>query len=294
MKTIEKLFNSNPKYMELLDRAGAIKLLKLFKEIQEGKYDKGKVHEVKMKHLVHPIYLRSIRADMQSFVNTFIDPYLEKKPYLSEVDFVIDAGANIGYTAVLFATWWPESTIISVEPDKENYELTLKNTMSYPNIKVMHAALWNKESILKIEAGQEDGFVVREFGDEGGKVKQQNLTRGVSIQQLLKRYNKSKVDFLKLNIEGSEKEVFSENYDEWLPNTKTILVELHDGKNPGCSKAVFTAINQYDFSVAETASYGILFSEKSNYSDWYAKWYKEEIYGPNINKERFPRFYLDK
>ncbi|MBL7911002.1 MAG: hypothetical protein JNJ41_08105 [Bacteroidia bacterium] len=73
-----------------------------------------------------------------------------------------------------------------------------------------------------------------------------------------------------------------------------MLIELHDGKNSGCSKAVFTAANKYDFAVAETAPYGILFAKEDIYRAWYAKWYKEEIYNPNINKERFPQFYLDK
>ncbi len=294
MKTLETIVNSNPKYLELLGKEQALKLLKLFSEIEAGKYNKEEVHQIKVKGLKHPIYLRAIRADMQSFINTFIDPYLDKKPYLNVASFVIDAGANIGYTAVLFANWWPDCKIISIEPDKENYELVLKNTAAYKNIVVIHAALWNKESILKIEAGQEDGFVVREMSDNDEEIKLQNLTRGLSINQLLKRYRKTEIDFLKLNVEGSEKEIFSENFEGWLPKTNAMLVELHDGKNTGCSKTVFSAVNKYDFSVAETASYGLLFAKESNYTTWYAKWYKEKIYKPNIDKERFPKFYLEK
>jgi hypothetical protein len=102
------------------------------------------------------------------------------------------------------------------------------------------------------------------------------------------------IDFLKMNIEGSEKEVFTKNYESWLPKTTAMLIELHDGKNAGCSSTVFNTIQQYNFAVAETASYGVLFAQEKIYRDWYAKWYKEEIYKPNINKKRFPKFYLDK
>jgi FkbM family methyltransferase len=230
---------------------------------------------------------------MQSFVNTFIDPYLDKKPYLSDAKFVIDAGANIGFTAVLFANWWPQCKIISIEPDRENYELTLKNTSAYPNITVLNGGLWNKEADLKIEAGQEDGFVVREVHSDTAQVKSENLTLGISIDQLLKKFNITQIDFLKMNIEGSEKEIFSENYENWLPLTKAMLIELHDGKNAGCSKAVFSTVNKYDFAVAETAPYGILFVKEKVYRKWYADWYREEIYKPNIDKKRFPEFYLD-
>lgn len=294
METLEKILAAKPKYVELLGKDQALKLLAIFSEIENGKYDKNEIHELKVKGLKHPIYFRCIRADMQSFVNTFIDPYLDKKPYLEDTKFVIDAGANIGYTAVLFANWWPEATIVSIEPDGENYELTLKNTSAYKNISVLNGGLWNKEVKLKIEAGQEDGFVVREITDTTSEVKPENLTTGISIDQLLKKHNASQIDFLKMNIEGSEKEIFSENYQNWLPKTKAMLIELHDGKNPGCSNAVFSATNKFDFAVAETAPYGVLFAKAPVYRAWYAKWYKEEIYQPNINKERFPQFYLDK
>lgn len=294
MKTTEKILLSKPKYLELLGKEQALFLLNLFAEIEKGKYNKEEIHKIKIKGLKHPFYMRAIRADMQSFINTFIDSYLEQKPYLPDAKFVVDAGSNIGYTAILFAQWWPNCEIICIEPDKENYELTVKNTLFYTNINVINGALWNKEIKLKIEAGQEDGFVVKEITSTHGNLKSENLTTGFSLEQLLKTYNKTQIDFLKLNIEGSEKEVFSENYDNWLTKTNTILVELHDGKNPGCSRSVFNAINQHNFAVAETASYGILFTKESIYTKWYAKWYKEEIYNPNINKNRFPEFYLDK
>lgn len=295
MEKTEELLIAKSKYVDLLGKEQAISLLQLFNDIEHGKYDKKDIRKIEVKGLKHPLYIRSIRADMQSFVNTFIDNYLEKKSYLADANFVIDAGANIGYTAVLFANWWPNCKIVSIEPDKENYELTLKNTAAYSNITVIHAGLWNKESKLMIEAGQEDGFVVREISEEQAKtVKPENLSVGVSIEQLLKKHNADHIDFLKMNIEGSEKEIFTENYQSWLPKTKAMLIELHDGKNAGCSKAVFSTTNKYDFAVAETATYGVLFIKEAIYRAWYAKWYKEEIYLPNINKERFPQFYLDK
>lgn len=293
MKTFETILAAKPKYLELLGKAQAINLLQLFDEIENGKYDKEELHAFKLKGLDHAVYIRAIRADMQSFINTFIDPYLEKKPYLQKAEFVIDAGANIGYTAILFANWWPECKIVSIEPDRENYELTIRNTKPYPNITVIHAALWNSETELSIEAGQEDGFVVREIKKDLSEVKEENITIGISIDMILKNSDASQIDLLKMNIEGSEKEVFSKNYTLWLPKTKAMLIELHDGKNQGCSKTVFETTNQYDFSVAETAVYGVLFVKESIYKPWYANWYKWEIYDPNINKERFPKFYLD-
>jgi FkbM family methyltransferase len=294
MEAIKNILAAKPKYIELLGKEQAISVLNLFSEIELGKYNKNEVHTIQLKGMMHPFYIRAIRADMQSFINTFIDPYLEQKPYLQDARYVIDAGANIGYTAILFANWWPNCKIICIEPDKENYELTVRNTAAYSNITVLHGGLWNKEASLQIEAGQEDGFVVREISENERTVKPENLSKGISIEQLMQQFHISEIDFLKMNIEGSEKEVFSKNYDYWLPKTKAMLIELHDGKNAGCSSTVFKTTNQYSFAVAETAPYGVLFTKETIYRDWYAKWYKEEIYKPNINKDRFPQFYLDK
>ena len=292
MNTEEILLATKTKYVDLLGKEQTLKILALFSEIENGKYNKNEIHSFNVKDLLHPIHLRAIRADMQSFVNTFIDPYLEKKPYLTDAKFVIDAGANIGYTAVLYANWWPNCKIVSLEPDLENYNLTKTNTQLYPNIDIIHGAVWNKKANLKIEAGQEDGFVVREVNNTDG-IAPENLTKGYSLDELLGKYNATKIDFLKMNVEGSEKEVFAENFNNWLANTTAMLIELHDGKNAGCSTTVFNTVNKYKFAVAETANYGILFVEETKYRTWYAKWYKEEIYNPNINKSRFPSFYLD-
>jgi len=293
METIQKQLAANPKYINLLGEVQAIKLLKLFAEIENGKYDKNEYYVFHLKGIQYPLYIRAIRADMQSFINTFISPYLEKQPYMNEVRTVIDAGANIGYTAILFANWWPGCKIISIEPDVENYEFTIKNTALYRNITVLNNALWNKRATLKIEAGQEDGFVVRELKGNG-EVLPENITMGIPVDDILLEHKLQQIDFLKMNIEGGEKEIFEGDFHTWLPKVNHLLVELHDGKNPGSSKAVFSATSQYAFAVAETAPYGILFSKENAYREWYRKWYKESIYEPNINKDRFPDFYLDK
>lgn len=56
------------------------------------------------------------------------------------------------------------------------------------------------------------------------------------------------IDLLKLDVEGAEKEIFSVNYENWLPYTKVIMIELHDRFKHGCSKAFFSAVAKYDFS----------------------------------------------
>ena len=49
-------------------------------------------------------------------------------------------------------------------------------------------------------------------------------------------------------MEGSEKELFSTNYQAWLPRVRMLLVEVHDWMQMGSSAAVFRATSQYNFS----------------------------------------------
>lgn len=44
-----------------------------------------------------------------------------------EPKFILDAGANIGLAARLFATLWPNSTIVALEPDHANFAMLQLN-----------------------------------------------------------------------------------------------------------------------------------------------------------------------
>jgi len=69
-----------------------------------------------------------------------------------------------------------------------------------------------------------------------------------SIESIVKEMNWATIDLLKLDIEGSEKEVFEKKYETWLPQTKMIIIEVHDHMRKGAAKSVFAAMNKYNFS----------------------------------------------
>jgi hypothetical protein len=57
-------------------------------------------------------------------------------------------------------------------------------------------------------------------------------------------YKVDRVNLLKLDIEGSEKEVFS-NARPWIDRVDAISIELHDRFRPGCSRAFFGAVADF-------------------------------------------------
>jgi hypothetical protein len=75
----------------------------------------------------------------------------------------------------------------------------------------------------------------------------------VSIPALMKKHDIEFIDVLKLDIESSEKELFSQNFEPWLSKTKMIIIELHDTMKEGCAKQFFETVNKvlpgYDLSI---------------------------------------------
>jgi FkbM family methyltransferase len=152
----------------------------------------------------------------------------------------VDGGANIGLFTILMKNQYPDAKIICIEPDSENFDILQKNVSLYSNVYCEKCGLWNKDTKLKVydkyNLGKW-GLVVEEDLDNG------NLP-AISIESLLKKHNIEQVDILKLDIEGSEKEIFSDNFEIWLQKVKIIVVELHDRMKAGCAKAFFEAINK--------------------------------------------------
>lgn len=213
------------------------------------KFYKGNVENIKLPNLQHSFSLRPATSDIYTFYQVFInrnyDIELDKIPKV-----IIDGGANIGLFTIKMKNLYPDSTIICIEPDLENYQLLEKNVSKYKNVFCENAGIWTKDTTLKVHDKYKMGkwaMVVEEDLIEGN-------VKAISLNSLLEKYAIEDIDILKLDIETSEKQVFSENYEKWLPKVKLLIVELHDKMEEGCSKPFFEAINKtftsYKYSMA--------------------------------------------
>jgi len=63
--------------------------------------------------------------------------------------------------------------------------------------------------------------------------------RAVTMETLMKENGISTIDFLKVDIEGAEKEVFQNC--TWIKNVRVIAIELHDRLRPDCLSTVQSA-----------------------------------------------------
>ena len=203
-----------------------------------------RVASIRIPGFSYPVHLRK---HQKSDIITFKEIFLKREYDIPLPEFfhpvvIVDAGANTGFTSVFFANKYPHARIFSIEPDEDNYRQLVKNTRYYPSIHPLHSAIWNTSEMISVA---DKGYGVRGFVIEKGE---HNALPGMSLGDLLKKFELSHIDILKIDIEGSEKEVFENGYEEWLPHTKCLVVELHDRMKKGCSKAVFEAITKYNFS----------------------------------------------
>lgn len=199
----------------------------------------------------YPISLRAGNSDQLVFKQVFLlkEYDLDKDFGMtipSDLGVIIDAGANIGLASVYFANRYPNAKIIAIEPETGNFQQLKKNTAAYKNIIPLQAALWNKKEELIINnPGYGDwGFMVEE-----NTAKKDGAVQALSVSDLMEQYNLKTIDLLKIDIEGAEKEVFESGAEKWLPQTKTIVVELHDRMKPGCSRVFFDSIKQENFAL---------------------------------------------
>lgn len=156
--------------------------------------------------------------------------------------FIIDAGANVGYSAVFFANRWPQAQILAIEPESSNFEMLEYNTRDYSNIVRLQAGLSNRDGWLSVnDVGLEHwGFMTTAVAsDHAGAVP------AITISTILSEVGVKDIGLLKIDIEGAEKEVFTDHYEDWLPHVNVLTIELHDRMKRGCGQVFFSAISQY-------------------------------------------------
>ena len=219
---------------------GAFTGLKLY---LNRKYKKSSV--VSFSFLKHPVHFRAqyTTSDLSMFEQIFYSKHYEiSVPFAPKIIF--DLGANVGFASIYFANRFPGSQIIAIEPNAENYKSAVMNSENYDNIKMIYDAVWNRhEELHVVDKGHGEAAFMIEPG------KGENEVPAYTIKSLMQMMKTDEIDILKIDIEGSEKEIFETGYEDWLPKTKIVIVETHDRYRKGTSKAVMETICKYYFSL---------------------------------------------
>ena len=156
---------------------------------------------------------------------------------------IIDAGGCVGFSAIWYSKKYPNATIISIEPEYENFQCLEINTKDNPKIHCIHAGLSNKPGFLDIVDNKSGSWG---FQTKKSDIASEASVRAITVDEILEEYGFDEVDLIKIDIEGGEEQLFSSDYG-WLNKVDVMVIELHDFliQCPDCSKNFYSAIKEY-------------------------------------------------
>jgi len=140
-------------------------------------------------------------------------------------DIVVDCGAHVGTTVQIFSKLvGDEGIVLAVEPDFRALGMLTHNAGTLNNVKILPYALWNVNGVLPLK-----------YGDPTAGVGMSSIvyqypywhpTRAITLDNLLKKFEIDRVDFIKMDVEGSEMQAL-EGMEETLKNVKAVAIAAY-------------------------------------------------------------------
>ena len=190
------------------------------------------VSTIMLPELSYPLYFRGGSSDLANFDQIFglkeLSVPLPKPPAR-----ILDLGAYVGYAAVYLAHQFPEAEIVCVEPSVANFRLLNLNTSAYPRVRRLNGAVWSHATKLAVE-----GYELGDWGTHFSAGSERGGTPALSVEDILATVGWDRADFIKCDIEGSERELFADRAARWHQDALCVTVETHDSWVPGCLAAV--------------------------------------------------------
>lgn len=200
------------------------------------------------------IHLRNDPYDTQIFTQIFVRNELDIG-YLRAPRTIIDGGANIGLATLYLKMKYPDAKIVAIEPEPANFDLLVRNTKGLRDVVCLQNGIWNKSCRLQIidNGDGNSSFVTRELSDgEAGE----NVVNAITLEDAMKRAGLDDIDLVKLDIEGSEKQVFESGYEGWLARAHNVIVEIHPHLQRDVDAIVSRAFER-DFDRTRSGEYSV-------------------------------------
>jgi FkbM family methyltransferase len=200
------------------------------------------IYEIKVPGYPSPIKIRGGQgSDGYAFYQHLAIRDFDILGDLGSPRLMIDAGANIGMASLYFLRRYPGLRIVAIEPDPETFEICRMNLAPYRDrVVLIKGAIWSSCGWVTLLKGELEWNSHVAAGERGGN----GSVESYDVPALILAGGGGTVDFLKVDIEGGEVELFGKNTDAWLPTVKNIAIEFH---GDDCEKTFFKALKTYDY-----------------------------------------------
>lgn len=173
------------------------------------------------------IYLRKKSVDSEVFDYVFVEKYHRPfKEVGNPSPVILDLGTNVGLTVVDFKMLYPGAKIYAYEMDKENYDMAVKNCDGLQDVFLFNKAVWVNSGFVEYDKNvNDDAYKIDvSSGNSGNKIQ----VATISIDDIIAKNNLTVIDYVKMDIEGAEYEIFQQETN-WLKLTREIKIEVHYG-----------------------------------------------------------------
>jgi len=184
---------------------------------------------------------------------------------LGRQDVVIDVGAHTGLFSVFASMRAKDGRIISVEPDPENFRVLEQNIglNGIVNITPLNIALSDRsgEAELTLSADTISHSLHSKLVTESGSRKIPVKTKG--LNNLVEEYRIDRIDFLKMNCEGSEYEILGSCSEDVLSKIRRMSIQYHYLDHERNGETLTRFLTGHRFKVTLSASgYHILHARR--------------------------------
>jgi FkbM family methyltransferase len=230
--------------------------------------------DIDIKNFDYGNYLTKIQSEntlgQQAGVNDVLREHFSDRKYENIVDVelgdvVVDIGFNYGIFS-LGALYKGASRIYGFEPNKNIFQ-KLKDYPRQDIDKIFNCAVSNKYERLKFCEG--DNTLGSSININVDDFKESYDVECVNFYDFIIKNNINKIDFLKIDCEGTEYEIIDSIPDEFFKTIKKLHVEFHDNDGERV-KSIIKKLEQNNFEwVFEegkdiNSKVGLIFAKKNN------------------------------
>jgi FkbM family methyltransferase len=166
----------------------------------------------------------------ETFLRLFREIFVRRSYYFSsnaQAPVIIDCGSNIGMAVLFFKLIYPKSKIIAFEPDSDTFQILSKNIRSnnLSDVEIFDKALSSSEGRVNFYYSSSTQGSLKMSLDPN---RLSNPASRMVETVKLSSYISSSVDFVKLDVEGSELAVIEDlAKNSKLDLVKEMIVEYH-------------------------------------------------------------------